>query len=187
MSARFLPPNHKAPDWGDLSGTYGGKFKSILSRTPLTDTSDIQVRGKGWSPASVVRAETEVAGRSISLYSLHLPGRGKWEGSTHASLAKVLLEMNATGDVIVAGDFNEPTEGPVMAGLLDACGLTNTSENNSIDHILYRSSSGFRSDTVSLDWGPKAPARDTKPPRQNPGGYLSDHPWVSVDFTLSAQ
>ena len=28
--------NHKAPTWGDVTGNYGGKFKSVLSRTPLT-------------------------------------------------------------------------------------------------------------------------------------------------------
>ena len=32
--------NHKAPKWGDPTGNYGGKFKSILSRTPLTKGKD---------------------------------------------------------------------------------------------------------------------------------------------------
>ena len=28
---------HKSPNWGDPTGNYGGKFKSILSRTPLPE------------------------------------------------------------------------------------------------------------------------------------------------------
>ena len=32
---------HKSPKWGDPTGNYGGKFKSILSRTPLTGGKDI--------------------------------------------------------------------------------------------------------------------------------------------------
>ena len=38
---------HKSPKWGDPTGNYGGKFKSILSRTPLTGGMDISVEGSG--------------------------------------------------------------------------------------------------------------------------------------------
>ena len=40
--------NHKAPKWPDLSGNYGGKYKSILSRTPLSNGRDVKVEGSGW-------------------------------------------------------------------------------------------------------------------------------------------
>jgi endonuclease/exonuclease/phosphatase family metal-dependent hydrolase len=65
---------HKSPKWGDPTGNYGGKFKSILSRTPLTGGKDISVEGSGWKRASAVRVETEIEGRKLALYSLHLPG-----------------------------------------------------------------------------------------------------------------
>ena len=55
---------HKSPKWGDPTGNYGGKFKSILSRTPLSGGKDISVEGSGWKRASAVRAETEIGEES---------------------------------------------------------------------------------------------------------------------------
>ena len=53
---------HKAPKWGDMTGDYGGKFKSILSRTPLTE-------GKEFKPEVV-------DGHAPALFVLRLKSRG---------------------------------------------------------------------------------------------------------------
>ena len=50
--------NHKSPRWGDVTGNYGGKYKSILSRTPLSESKEFLVEGSGWKRASAVRVET---------------------------------------------------------------------------------------------------------------------------------
>ena len=119
---------HKSPNWGDPTGNYGGKFKSILSRTLLTGGMDISVEGSGWKRASAVRAETEIDGRKFALYSLHLPGfahhkrqpveLSAWEGSKHKALADHINAEKESYNVIVGGDFNEWTEGLVMKSML---------------------------------------------------------------------
>ena len=138
---------HKAPKWGDITGNYGGKYKSILSRTPLTKGRDIIVEGSGWKRANPLRVETEIGGRKIALYSLHLPGYAHnkkqptkleaYENSKHKALADHINAEDPSYDVIVGGDFNEWTDGVVMGGLLKACKLKNVVTEASIDHILY--------------------------------------------------
>ena len=44
--------NHKAPQWEGVTGDYGGKFKSVLSRTPLSKGKDYLPEGSGWGRAS---------------------------------------------------------------------------------------------------------------------------------------
>ena len=49
------------------SANHKDKYKSILSRTPLQDTVEHELRVKrGWNPASTVRAVTEIDGISIA-------------------------------------------------------------------------------------------------------------------------
>ena len=89
--------NHKAPTWGDVTGNYGGKFKSVLSRAPLMEGKDLLLEGSGWARASAFRVETEINGRKLALYSLHSPGfahhkrqpteLSAWEGSKQKALA----------------------------------------------------------------------------------------------------
>ncbi|MBT3568814.1 MAG: endonuclease/exonuclease/phosphatase family protein, partial [Opitutae bacterium] len=107
--------NHKAPQWGDVTSDYGGKFKSVLSRTPLTKGKDYLPEGSGWGRASAFRVETEINGRKFALYSLHLPGFAhhkrqptqvaSWEGSKQRGLAERINKEDASFDVIVGGDF----------------------------------------------------------------------------------
>jgi len=179
--------NHKAPDWGDLTGNHGGKFKSIISRTPLIKTEDIATKGRGWSPASAIRVVTKVAGSEISLYSLHLPGTRVWDKSMHQSLAAEIMKRDATGNIMVAGDFNESTDGVVMKELTKQCKLTNVNKNRAIDHILYRFKPTATAKDVKIEWGPKEPEREKKPMRSNRRGHLSDHPWAAATLELKPE
>jgi endonuclease/exonuclease/phosphatase family metal-dependent hydrolase len=181
---------HKSPKWGDPTGNYGGKFKSILSRTPLTGGKDISVEGSGWKRASAVRVETEIEGRKLALYSLHLPGFAHhnkaptssvaWEGSKHKALADHINAEKEFYDIIVGGDFNEWTEGLVMQSMLKETKMKNSTQEKSIDHILYSTKNKMKLLQAGRDWGPK---------NQNKGnvksdGCLSDHPWVWCELEI---
>ena len=182
---------HKSPKWGDLTGNYGGKFKSILSRTPLTGGKDISVEGSGWKRASAVRVETEIDGRKFALYSLHLPGfahhkrqpveLSAWEGSKHKALADHINAEKESYDVIVGGDFNEWTEGLVMKSMLKETRMKNSTKEKSIDHILYSTKNKMKLLKTGRDWGPKNQNKDNLKSE----GCLSDHPWVWCELEIS--
>jgi endonuclease/exonuclease/phosphatase family metal-dependent hydrolase len=182
--------NHKAPQWGDMTGQYGGKFKSILSRTPLSESGDILVEGSGWKRASAVRVETDIDGRKFALYSLHLPGYAHhknqptssdaWEGSKHKSLAEHINAEDASYGIIVGGDFNEWTDSIVMRGLLETCKLKNAITSRSIDHILYSTASPIKLLEAKRDWGPK----NQNDENEKAEGCLSDHPWVWCELEI---
>ena len=182
---------HKSPNWGDPTGNYGGKFKSILSRTPLTGGKDISVLGSGWKRASAVRVETEIDGRKFALYSLHLPGfahhkrqpveLSAWEGSKHKALADHINAEKESYDVIVGGDFNEWTEGLVMKSMLKETKMKNSTKEKSIDHILYSTKNKMKLLQAGRDWGPKNQNKDNI----KSDGCLSDHPWVWCELEMS--
>ena len=174
--------NHKAPHWGDVTGHYGGKFKSILSRTPLSEGKDYDLKGRGWSPASVVRAETVIAGRRFTLYSLHLPGCGNWQAAKHRQLAELVNAEDASSDLILGGDFNERTGGEVMEALQSACDLRNAITEPSIDHILYSAATPIKVLDAKRTWGPRRETVEDKKSRP----FLSDHPWVWCELQVSA-
>ncbi len=183
---------HKAPKWGDVTGNYGGKYKSILSRTPLTAGKDIIVEGSGWKRANPLRVETEIGGRKFALYSLHLPGYAHnkkqptkpeaYENSKHKALADHINAEDPSYDFIVGGDFNEWTDGVVMGGLLKACKLKNVVTEQSIDHILYSTARPIKLLKTTRDWGPKN-QRETNLKAE---GCLSDHPWIYAEFEIPA-
>ena len=182
--------NHKAPKWGDVTGNYGGKFKSIISRTPLSEGKDISVEGSGWKRASAVRVETKVAGRKIALYSLHLPGYAHnkkqptkpeaWENSKHKALSDHINAEDPSYDVIVGGDFNEWNDSVVMRGLSKTCKLKNAITEQSIDHILYSTTRPLKLTEAKRDWGPK----NQNKTNLKAEGCLSDHPWVLCEFEI---
>ncbi len=183
--------NHKAPQWGDVTGNYGGKFKSVLNRTPLTKGKDYLPEGSGWGRASVFRVETEINGRKFALYSLHLPGFAhhkrqptqvaSWEGSKQRGLADRINKEDASFDVIVGGDFNEWTDGLVMRSLLKTTKMKNATQEKSIDHILYSTKKEMKLLQTGRDWGPKNQNKENKKAE----GCLSDHPWVWGEFEIS--
>jgi len=181
---------HKAPKWGDMTGQYGGKFKSILSRTPLTEGKEFRPEGSGWARASAVRVETEIAGRKFAFYSLHFPGYAHhkkqptkidaWEGSKHKGLADEINAEDPSVDVIAGGDFNEWTDGLVMRYLLETTKLENAVTSHSIDHILYSTARPIKLLDVKRDWGPKNQNDQNKKSE----GCLSDHPWIYCEFEI---
>ena len=181
---------HKSPKWGDPTGNYGGKFKSIISRTPLSGGMDISVEGSGWKRASAVRAETEIGGRKLALYSLHLPGfahhnkaptsSAAWEGSKHKALAEHINAEKESCDVIVGGDFNEWTEGLVMQSMLKETKMKNSTKEKSIDHILYSTKNKMKLLQAGRDWGPQNQNKDNV----KSNGCLSDHPWVWCELEI---
>jgi len=183
--------NHKSPKWGDPTGNYGGKFKSVLSRTPLTKGKDFLPEGSGWGRASAFRVETEINGRKFALYSLHLPGFAhhkrqptqvaSWEGSKQRGLAERINKEDASFDVIVGGDFNEWTDGLVMRSLLKTTKMANATLEKSIDHILYSTTRPIKLVETGRDWGPKNQNKENKKAE----GCLSDHPWVWGEFEIS--
>ena len=183
--------NHKAPQWEDVTGDYGGKFKSVLSRTPLSKGKDYLPEGSGWGRASAFRVETEINGRKFALYSLHLPGFAhhkrqptevaSWEGSKQRGLSERINKEDASFDVIVGGDFNEWTDGLVMRSLLKTTKMKNATQEKSIDHILYSTKKGMKLLQTGRDWGPKNQNKENKKAE----GCLSDHPWVWGEFEVS--
>jgi maltose 6'-phosphate phosphatase len=54
------------------SANHKNKYKTILSRTPLEGTEEYKLTGRGWSPASAVRATTKIEGISFAFHSLHI-------------------------------------------------------------------------------------------------------------------
>jgi endonuclease/exonuclease/phosphatase family metal-dependent hydrolase len=181
---------HKSPKWGDPTGNYGGKFKSILSRTPLTNGNDIIVEGSGWKRANPVRVETFIGGKKFALYSLHLPGYAHnkrqptkaeaYEGSKHKALAELIKAEDPSYGIIVGGDFNEWTDGLVMQCLLKDTKLENATKEQSIDHILYSNKGSVKLLESKRDWGPKH--QNHKNVRYE--GTWSDHPWVYCELEI---
>jgi endonuclease/exonuclease/phosphatase family metal-dependent hydrolase len=149
------------------------------------------VEGSGWKRASAVRVETEIDGRKIALYSLHLPGfahhkrqpveLSAWEGSKHKALADHINAEKESYDVIVGGDFNEWTEGLVMKSMLKETRMKNSTKEKSIDHILYSTKNKMKLLQTGRDWGPKNQNKDNV----KSNGCLSDHPWVWCELEIS--
>ena len=183
---------HKSPKWGDATGNYGGKFKSIISRTPLINGKDMVVEGSGWKRANPVRVETEIAGRKFALYSLHLPGYAHnkrqptkpeaWENSKHKKLAELIKAEDRSCEVIVGGDFNEWTDGLIMGSLAKETKLKNSTTEKSIDHILFSTKNSIKLLEAKRDWGPK----NQNEKNLKADGCLSDHPWVYCELEIPA-
>lgn len=142
------------------SANHKDKYKTILSRTPLEGTEEHKLTGGGWNPASVVRAVTKIEGISFAFYSLHICKSGANDGHAH-SLATKVLPREATGRVVVVGDFNNNI-GDAAMKTIEGAGFrptwndlkinvskefTYNAQNPKknlgvIDHILYNNDSG---------------------------------------------
>ncbi|MFK8115077.1 MAG: endonuclease/exonuclease/phosphatase family protein [Rubripirellula sp.] len=144
------------------SANHKDKYKTILSRTPLEGTEEHKLTGRGWNPASVIRAVTKIDGVSFAFYSLHICKSGATNGHAN-NLANEVLPKEITERVIVVGDFNnnigdaamETVEGagfrPTWKDLqIDvAKEFTYNAQNPEknlgvIDHILFNTSAGAR-------------------------------------------
>ena len=169
--------NHRAPNWGDVTGKYGGKFKSILSRWPISNTHDYRLAGAGWSPASAIRGQVLINGSAWAIYSLHIPGHREWQPSKHRSLAEEVLAHEPLQNVIVGGDFNVRTGSEVLAKLKETTGLENAITERAIDHIFYRSVRSVRVAASGIERGPAG---------EGPRGGLSDHPYAWAELMIDS-
>jgi len=144
------------------SANHKDKFKTILSKTPLEGTEEHALAGRGWNPASVVRAVTQIDGVPLAFYSLHISKSGANDGHAY-SLATKVLPKEKTERVIVVGDFNNNI-GDAAMNTVEGAGFRPTWENlkidvskeftynaqnpetnlGVIDHILYNTSAGAK-------------------------------------------
>ncbi|MBT3201289.1 MAG: endonuclease/exonuclease/phosphatase family protein [Phycisphaerales bacterium] len=144
------------------SANHKDKYKTILSRTPLEGAEEYKLTGRGWNPASVVRAVTKIDGVWFAFYSLHICASGKENGHAY-SLATEILPKETTQRVIVVGDYNNNI-GDAAMNTIEAAGMRPTWKDMEIDlskqftwnalnpkrnagvidHILYNTSSGAR-------------------------------------------
>ncbi len=146
------------------SANHKDKYKTILSRTPLEGTEEHKLTstGRGWNPASTVRAVTKIDGVSFAFYSLHICKSGASDGHAH-HLATKVLPREATERVIVVGDFNNNI-GDAAMKTIEGAGFRPTWNDlkidvskeftynaqdpkknlGVIDHILYNTSAGAK-------------------------------------------
>lgn len=167
------------------SANHKDKYRSVISRTPIENPSEILLKGRGWNPASTVRVETVINGKRFALYSLHISGFHRsstdYEGTQANDLFRRVLAEEKLEHVIVGGDFNDTMTAPVIAenrkragyraswddldidlSKLKSCDTTREFSLGVIDHIFYRNSGVMR----AVD-GRLLIAEDRKP--------LSDH------------
>ncbi|MEX0742585.1 MAG: endonuclease/exonuclease/phosphatase family protein [Phycisphaeraceae bacterium] len=151
------------------SANHKDKYRSILSRTPLTDTREHRLTGVGWNPASAVRALTTVRGQTVSIYALHVSGEAPRDVPLADRHAIYLLDEVVTKDdaehVLVTGDFNDRVGEPTLDYYHEAgyratwfdldMDVTSGSEHYTwnalsdgragvIDHIFYKSTGNMR-------------------------------------------
>jgi len=169
------------------SANHKDKYKTILSRTPLEGTEEHTLTGRGWNPASVVRAVTKIDGIPIAFYSLHISKSGASDGHAHR-LATEVLPKEVTERMIVVGDFNNNIGDAAMKTIEGAgfkptwndlkIDISKESTYNAqdpkknlgvIDHILFNTSAGAKATDGSI-------IELEKP--------LSDHKpiWAQVEF-----
>ena len=140
------------------SANHKDKYKSILCRFPLRDKSEVVINPKGWKPASVVSAKTNIKGVPLTLYSTHIPGQPVVEKSAASFIAKNMLSDSLNENLFVLGDFNnllyegalkdfkEAGMKSIWHGLsIDTANISthrhieSGNESGVIDHIFYRS------------------------------------------------
>lgn len=168
------------------SANHVDKFKSVLSRTPLTRTQDLNLAlGQSWNPASAVRVETEIQGVPFALYSLHIAGSGATNGHAYEFVNEVLIGETAKR-YMLACDFNNIVGSPgldnfenaglrpvwrdLAINLASSTTIVGGSSNSVIDHILYNERSGANATTGGI-------INSSSPP-------LSDHHAVYAEIVF---
>lgn len=182
------------------SAMHTDKYKSILSRTPLTHPREIEPHGFGWWPCTLMGADAAVNGVDIAIYSLHVPGSAH-DGpdadarpaaeSRSGCIAREVVPRETGRELLMMGDYNDRIDEPNLdclegAGMratwrdldIDLAGKFSWSERGQgiehsgvIDHIMYRTGSGIR----AVDGG----IIELDPP-------LSDHKPVWAEFLIPA-
>jgi len=186
------------------SANHQDKYKSILSRTPLEDAHEIAIKARGWSPASLVGAETVVRGVPILVYSTHIPGRPAFtdqaDGSAAEFIADSVIPKTKARNLVVLGDLNnlqgdEPLRRIENNGMrstwsdlkIDTARLSSHmhietgKESGVIDHIYFNDASGARAIQGGIIYNAFNPPNEHKQmPRykiewEQYGKPLSDH------------
>lgn len=178
------------------SANHKDKYKSIISKTPLVKKNEVLVKGLGWGPASAVNATTEIFGKKISIYSLHLPSGGNRTRQTKQyDLAKHIRNNDKSRHIIVSGDFNCQTNFLSMKSFIKnkfnytwnsltvdvikkkTWNAYNKANEGVIDHILYRFP-----DKENENYDEEIKVTDGGILYLNP--LLSDHHPVWAEFTI---
>ena len=147
--------NHEV-DYKDKTGKYYGKYKSILSKTPLYETDEKLLTGIGWSPVSVVFARTNISGNELLIGSLHIPSGVKDPANSCAANLAELMESYDDERIIITGDYNDLVDSEPIKLLYDkgfnnawqslnydllnqkTCDAKSDKYEVVIDHLLYR-------------------------------------------------
>ena len=147
-------------EWGkDKTGKYAGKYKVILSKTPILQSKEFALEGKGWTHSSTIRIETKIKNKELTFYSLHIPGSaGVVEGSVMKNLVDVVLMKDTSKRIIVMGDFNDLPETNAMQYIFnsgfksvwddveDAEQYIDKYKYGQIDNILINKNSGMKAE-----------------------------------------
>ena len=191
------------------SANHKDKYKSILSRTPLTNAHEIEINAPGWSPASLVGAETTIDGLAISLYSLHIPGAELSGGSAAETIAAEVIPSIQAERFVMMGDFNNQL-GDESLNVLEEAGMRpawrdlniDVAKENSwrhietareggvLDHIFYNAGSGARAVDGGVIYDAHNPPDEEQPMAdyhaewEAAGKPLSDHRpvWAELAF-----
>ena len=113
------------------SANHKNKYKTILSRTRLEDPEEHVLTGRGWNPASAVRAVTKIKGVTVAFYSLHICKSGAKDGHAY-SLATKVLPKESIERVIIVGDYNNHI-GDAAMKTIEAAGYRPTWNDLKID------------------------------------------------------
>lgn len=147
-------------EWGkDKTGKYAGKYKVILSKTPILQSKEFALEGTGWTNSSTIRIETKIKNKEFTFYSLHIPGSaGVVKGSVMKDLVDVVLSKDTSKRIIVMGDFNDLPESNAMQYILnsgfksvwddveDAEQYIDKYKYGQIDNMLINKSSGMKAE-----------------------------------------
>jgi len=103
---KIASANHEE-DYRDQTGKFYGKYKSILSKTPLFGTDEKELNGTGWSPVSVVFARTNINGNDFLIGSLHIPSGLKDPANSCAANLAELMDSYNDDRIVITGDYND--------------------------------------------------------------------------------
>ena len=130
-----------------------------MSKTPILQSKEFVLEGKGWTLSSTIRIETKIKNKELTFYSLHIPGSaGVVEGSVMKNLVDVVLMKDTSKRIIVMGDFNDLPETNAMQYIFnsgfksvwddveDAEQYIDKYKYGQIDNILINKNSGMKAE-----------------------------------------
>jgi len=140
------------------SANHKNKYKSILCRFPLFDKGEVEINAKGWKPASLVSAKTNIKGVPLMLYSTHIPGQPEVQKSAAVYIAENVIRGSMHDNLIILGDLNNQLDKGALKSIktvgmksiwkelaIDTAKISTHkhietgNESGVIDHIFFRS------------------------------------------------